>query len=127
MHMRNDLSFLGTITILASHSEWKISRMNSAAKSWATSSPMAFLFWTADRRRCFLTGLTFGSTRRRCSASPLGTPDMSAYFHAKMSQFSRRNWMSASSYLESSVVEMLVGAAFGSVGWMWTGLVSPVD
>ena len=40
---------------------------------------------------CSLTGFAFGSTRKRCSASPLGTPDMSEAFHAKMSQFSRRN------------------------------------
>ena len=35
--------------------------------------------------------------------------------------------MSASSYLLSSVVEMWVGAALGSVGWMCTGFVSPAD
>ena len=43
--------------------------MNSAAKSRATSSPMACFFWTADRRRCSFTGLNFWSTRRRCSAA----------------------------------------------------------
>ena len=35
--------------------------------------------------------------------------------------------MSAASYLLSSVVEMLVGAAAGSVGWMCTCFNSPAD
>ncbi|KAM3259095.1 hypothetical protein ACQJBY_050719 [Aegilops geniculata] len=114
IHIRSDFSFLGTITTLASHSEWYISRMNSAARNRATSSPMAFLFSVADRRRYSLTGFTFGSTRKRCSANPLGTPGMSDGFHAKMSQFSRRNWMSASSYLLLSIDEIWVGTALGS-------------
>ena len=88
---------------------------------------MAFLFSVADRRRYSLIGFAFESTHKQCLASSLGTPDMSDGFHAKMSQFSRRNWVSSASYLGSRVVEMFVGAADSPVGWMLTFLVSPAD
>ena len=39
----------------------------------------------------------------------------------------RRNWVSSASYLGSRVVEMFVGAAVASVGWMLTFFVSPAD
>jgi hypothetical protein len=35
-------------------------------------------------------GVAFGSTLRQCSISSLGTPGMSAGFHAKMSRLARR-------------------------------------
>ena len=37
--------------------------------------------------KMLLHRFAFGSTRKRCSASSLGTPGMSDGFHAKMSQF----------------------------------------
>src|SRR3954468_13375590 len=100
----HDLSFFGTITGFANHSEWKISRMNPAANSPAMSCPMAFLFSEENRRRDSFTGLAFGSTCNLCSANSLGTPGI----HAKMSQFSRRKLTSSSSYWGSRSVEMLV-------------------
>jgi hypothetical protein len=48
-----------------------------------------------------LTGLAFGSRCSSCSINSLGTPGMSAVFHTKMSLFSWRNLMMASSYLRS--------------------------
>ncbi|KAI5013715.1 hypothetical protein ZWY2020_040601 [Hordeum vulgare] len=68
--------------------------MKLAASSLATSSPIAFLLCAADRRRRSWTGRAMESTCGRCSANSLGTPGMSQGFHAKMSQFSRRNWVS---------------------------------
>src|SRR3954465_12296956 len=44
-----DLSFFGTITGFANHSEWNISLMNPAANSLAISCPMAFLFSEENR------------------------------------------------------------------------------
>jgi hypothetical protein len=53
--------------------------------------------------RC-LTGLAFGSRCNSCSIKSLGTPSMSADFHAKMSLFSYRNLMSTNSYLGSKLL-----------------------
>ena len=55
IHIRSESSFLGTMTTLASHSEWYISRMNSAARSRATSLPIAFLFFVAPPNVEFIT------------------------------------------------------------------------
>src|SRR4051812_46748692 len=93
------LSFFGTITGFSNHSEWKISLMNPAANSLATSCPIDFLFSEEKRLRDSLTGLAFGSTCNFCSAKSLGIPDISEGFHAKISQFSRRKLMISSSYL----------------------------
>jgi hypothetical protein len=49
-------------------------------------------------------GLAFGSRCSSCSINSLGTPSMSVGFHAKMSLFSWRNLLSASSYLGSKLV-----------------------
>src|SRR3954462_3525706 len=120
------LSFFGTITGFANHSEWKISLMNPASNSLATSYPIAFLFSEEKRLRDSLTGLAFGSTFNLCSANSLGTPGMSDGFHAKISQFSRRKLMSSSSYLGSKSVAMLV-YFLSSEGCIRTFLVSPAD
>src|SRR3954464_15193571 len=103
-----DLSFFGTITGFANHSEWKISLMNPAANNLAISCPIAFLFSEEKRLRDSLTGRAFGSTRSLCSANSLGTPGMSDGFHAKISQFSWRKLMNSTSYLGSKSVAMLV-------------------
>src|SRR3954469_20841556 len=103
-----DLSFFGTITGLANHSEWKISLINPAASSLTTSSPIAFLFSEEKCHKDSFTGLAFGSIRSLCSANSLGTPGMSDGFHAKISQFSRRKLMSSTSYLGSKSVAILV-------------------
>src|SRR3954471_21703058 len=103
-----DLSFFGTITGLANHSEWKISLMNPAASSLAISCPIAFLFSEEKCLRDSFTGLAFGSTRSLCSANSLGTPGISDGFHAKISQFSRRKLMSSNYYLGSKSVAILV-------------------
>jgi hypothetical protein len=49
-------------------------------------------------------GLAFGSRCSSCSIISLGTPGMSVGFHGKMSLFSWRNLLSASSYLGSKLV-----------------------
>ena len=69
-----DLSFFGTMTGLANHSEWKISLMNLAANNLATSCPIAFRFLEENHRKDSLTGLAFGSTLSLCSANSLGIP-----------------------------------------------------
>ena len=55
-----------------------------------------------------MTGLTFVSRSKECSASSLRTPDMSDGFHVKMSQFSRRKEVSAPSYAESRLAPITV-------------------
>src|ERR1041385_4593979 len=121
-----DLSFFGTITGFANHSEWKISLMNPAANSLDISCPIAFLFSEENCRRDSFTGLAFGSSCNLCSANSLGTPGISAGFHAKMSQFSRRKLTSSSSYWGSRSVAMLVYFP-SSVGCICTLLLSPAD
>ena len=78
-----------------------------AAKSRATSSPMALRLSSLNCRRNCLTSLNFGSILRLCSASSLGTPGMSEGFHAKMSWFSWTNSMSALSYFGSRFALMM--------------------
>ena len=121
-----DLSFFGTITGFSNHSEWKISLMNPATNSLAISCPMAFLFSEENHRRDSFTGLAFGSTCNLCSANSLGTPGISAGFHAKISQFSQRKCTSSSSYWGSKSDAMLVYLSL-SVGCICTLLVSPAD
>src|SRR3954463_14843825 len=78
-----DLSFFGTITGFANHSECKISLMNTAANNLATSCPIAFLFSEEKRLRDSFTGLAFGSTRNLCSANSLGTSGISDGYHGR--------------------------------------------
>jgi hypothetical protein len=63
---------------------------------------------SAKRRRCCHLGVALGSTLSECSISLLGTPGMSAGFHAKMSRLARRKLMSVSSYLGSSPASIMV-------------------
>ena len=100
--------------------------MNLAAKSRATSSPIALRLSSLNRRRNCLTGLNFGSILRVCSASSLGTPGMSEGFHAKMSRFSRMNSMSALSYLGSRLALML-NCLYESPGVKLTSFVLATD
>ena len=72
-------------------------------------------FGSEKRRKGCLIGFAIGSKFRWCSASSLGTPGMSAGHHAKISQRSRRNSMSALSYALSIFVAITV-IFLGSVG-----------
>ena len=116
MHMRRAVvSFFGTMTGLATHSDSLSSRINPALRSRLTSSQMAFLFGSKNRRIVCCTGLALGSTLRACSASSLGIPGMSDGSHANISQRSRRNSMSAPSYATVRSADILT-VFFGSVG-----------
>src|SRR4051812_11501790 len=97
--------------------------MNPTAKSWATSSPIALRLFLLKWQRNCLIGLYLGSTLRWCSENSLGTPDMSAGFHAKMSRFSRMYSMSALSYLGSRLAP-IVNCLDESPGTKSTDLVS---
>ena len=100
--------------------------MNPTAKSRATSSPMALRLSSLKQQRNCLTGLNFGSTLRVCSASSLGTLDMSEGFHAKMSRFSWMNSMSALSYF-GSILALILNCLDESPGTKSTSLVSSAD
>jgi hypothetical protein len=82
--------------------------MKPAASSLASSFLMASRLSSAKRRRCCRLGVALGSMLRQCSISSLGTPGMSAGFHAKMSWLARRKLMSASSYSGSRPAPMVV-------------------
>jgi hypothetical protein len=60
------------------------------------------------RRRCCRFGVALGSTLSECSINSLGTPGMSAGFHAQMSRLARRKLMSASSYFGLRPAPMVV-------------------
>ena len=100
-----------------------ISRINLAARNRSTSSHIAFLLGSENRRRLCLTGLTFGKTWSVCSANVLSIPGISAGHQTKISQFSRRNLKSALSYAGDRLVD--TSAIFdGIIGWTWCALVS---
>jgi hypothetical protein len=63
-----------------------------------------------------LTSFALGSMFSACSTSSLGTPGISEGHQAKISQCSRRNSMSAPSYVGSRFTAIEV-VLFGSVGW----------
>jgi hypothetical protein len=69
---------------------------------------MASRLSSAKRRRCFLFEVALVSTLSQCLISSLGTPGMSAGFHAKMSRLAQRKLMSASSYFGSRPAPMVV-------------------
>jgi hypothetical protein len=69
---------------------------------------MASRLSSAKQRMCCHFGVALGSTLSECSINSLGTPGMSAGFHAKMSRLARRKLMSASSYLGSRLAPMVV-------------------
>jgi spore coat protein U-like protein len=120
------VSFLGTITVLASHSLSLISLMKFASSSLLTSTPIASARGSDSRRMDCLTGLESGNTLSACSANSLGTPGMSAGHHAKISQRSRRNSTSALSYagLRSLAISAVLEA---SVEWTCTFFVLTVE
>ena len=82
--------------------------MKPAFNSLEISFAMAWHFSSPKRLIACLTSLELGIICRACSASSLGTPIMSDGCHAKMSRFSRRNSMSAFSYLGDKFVPMEV-------------------
>ena len=99
MNMRRAVvSFFGTRTGFATQVASLISRIKPAFSSRCTSSLMALRFGFENRHRVCFTGLALGLTLSACSASSLGIPGMSDGCHAKISQRSRRNSMSALSY-----------------------------
>jgi hypothetical protein len=69
---------------------------------------MASYLSSAKRQRCCLFGVALGSTLSECSIRFLGTPGMSAGFHAKMSRLAQRKLTSASSYFGSRPAPMVV-------------------
>src|SRR3954471_5171015 len=98
MHILQVPFFFSTRTGFASHLEYLTGRMKPAASRRCTSSAMARRRSSLKGRSDCLTCRALGSVLSLCSASSLGTPGMTEGFHAKMSQFSRRNSMSALSY-----------------------------
>src|ERR1043165_1069803 len=70
-----------------------------AACNFAISLPIALLLFSEKHLNGCLTGFEPGRMCNLCSASSLGTPDMSYGDHAKMSRFSRRNSTCSLSYL----------------------------
>jgi hypothetical protein len=82
--------------------------MKLAASSLASSFLMASRLSSAKRRRCCRFGVALVSTLSECSIRFLGTPGMSAGFHAKMSRLARRKLMSASFYFGSRPTPMVV-------------------
>src|SRR3954463_7889259 len=109
------VSFLGTITVLASHSLSLMSLMKSASSSLLTSTLMASARGSDNRRMDCLMGLASGNTLSACSANSLGTPGMSAGHQAKISQRSQRNSTSALSYagLRSLAISAVLEASVG--------------
>ena len=99
--------------------------MNPAVISRAISSQMVFLFSSEKRRKGCFTGFAPGRTWRECSHSSFGTPKRSLCDQAKMSKFSRRNWMSALSYLSERPAPM-VTVRSGCAGSTWIFFVSSV-
>ena len=81
--------------------------MNPAASSFANSFLMASrLSGEKHHSRCFF-GVALGSTIKACSINSLGTPSISAGFHANTSRLALRKLMSSSSYLSSKPAPMM--------------------
>src|SRR3954468_14592334 len=118
--------FLGTITVFASHSLSLISLMKSTTSSLFISIPMASARGSDSLRMDCLTGLVSGKMLSACSANSLGTSGMPAGHQAKISQRSRRNSMSALSYV--GLRSLAIGAVLeASVGWTCTFFVLTVE
>jgi hypothetical protein len=82
--------------------------MKPAASRLASYFLMASHLLSAKRQRCCRFGVALGSMLSECSIRFLGTPGMSAGFHAKMSRLARRKLTSASSYFGSRPAPMVV-------------------
>jgi hypothetical protein len=67
--------------------------------SFASSFLMASLFSGPKRHSCCFFGVALGSTFRQCSINSLGTPGISAGFHANFSQLALRRLTRALPYL----------------------------
>ena len=81
--------------------------MNPAASSFASYFLMASrLSGEKHRNRCFF-GVALGSTFKACSINSLGTPGISAGFHANTSRLALRKLTSSSSYLSPSPAPMM--------------------
>ena len=81
--------------------------MNLAASSFASAFLMASCLSGENRRkRCFF-GVALGSTFKACSINSLGTPGISAGFHANTSRLALRKLTSSSSYLSPSPTPMM--------------------
>ena len=120
---RQDLSFFGTMTKLASPSGCLISLMNPASNSLASSSPIACLLGSQNRRSDCLTGLNPLIMLRLCSASLRGIPGISEGCQANISQFSRRKARNALSASRSSCAP-IDAVLLGSVGCTWSFIIS---
>ena len=72
--------------------------MNPAASSLVISFVIAAFLSGENRHRCCLPGFEPGFKSNLCSTNSLGTPGISANFHAKISLFSLRKLVSMSSY-----------------------------
>jgi len=81
--------------------------MNPATSSFTSSFLMASHLSGENRRnRCFF-GVALGSTFKACSINSLGTPGISAGFHANTSRLALRKLTSSSSYLSPSPAPMM--------------------
>jgi hypothetical protein len=71
-----------------------------------------------QRHRCCFLGVAFGCTFIACSINSLGTPSISAGFHANMSWLARRKLTSASYYLSPKPAPM-TAVLDESPSWSW--------
>src|SRR6185503_15621117 len=81
--------------------------MNPAVSSFASSFLMASRLSGENRRNHCFFGVALGSTFKACSINSLGTPGISAGFHANTSRLALRKLTSLSSYLSPSPALML--------------------
>jgi hypothetical protein len=87
--------------------------MNPADSKRANSARIASLLSGVKRRSFCGIGLACGYNFKLCSASSLGTPDISAGYHENAFRLSCRNRMSALSYL-SSRLELIIAVLCSS-------------
>ena len=99
----------------------------SAANSFAISSPMALRFSSSKWHRHCFTSLEPRWIFKVCSVTSLGMPGISEGFHAKMSLLSRRKSTSALSYSEERVVPMRTILPSELLGSMRTSLKPSAD
>jgi hypothetical protein len=83
-----------------------ISLMNPTFSKQLSLATIALRFGSSNLRRCCFIGHALGSTFNACSMSSLGMLGMSYGHHAKISQCSQRNSMSAPSYAGSKSTTM---------------------
>ena len=81
--------------------------MNPAASSFASSFLMASHLSREKHLSCCFFGVALRSTFRACSINSLGTPGISAGFHANTSRLALTKLTSLSSYLSPSPAPMM--------------------